>query len=234
MVIAMFLAHLVGDFILQWDALAEWKLRQMRGVIFHCLIILLITTIFALPFEPFWWQGVLFISVFHFLIDTLWFYYRPRYLPALARFTIDQLLHFLIILVALVMGGFLTWNNLWGGITASAAQTPMLTTLLGYAFITMPAWVLLKFAVYGLVKRQPPNFPAGPNKYVGIVERLLITTLIIFGQVLLVPLVTLPRLLMEWPRVTEGGGDTVYIAEFISSITLAVMVGIGLRFLPYL
>jgi hypothetical protein len=28
MVIGMFLAHLVGDYILQWDGLARWKSRE--------------------------------------------------------------------------------------------------------------------------------------------------------------------------------------------------------------
>jgi len=92
----------------------------------------------------------------------------------------------------------------------------------------MPTWVLLKFLVYGLMKGQPPDFPAGPNKYVGIAERVLIATLVAFGQVLLVPLVALPRLVMEWPRVVRGGGDTVYLAELISSMVLAVAVGLGL------
>ena len=35
MVIAMFLAHLVGDYVLQWDELAAWKAREMKGVIVH-------------------------------------------------------------------------------------------------------------------------------------------------------------------------------------------------------
>jgi hypothetical protein len=106
----------------------------------------------------------------------------------------------------------------------------MLTALLGYAFITMPSWVLLKFVVYALVKGQPPNFPAVPNKYVGITERLIITTLVLFGPVLLVPLVALPRLVVEWPRVAKGGNG-VYLAETFSSMALAVGVGIGLNVL---
>ena len=120
------------------------------------------------------------------------------------------------------------WGEMWAGIVTSARQTPLLTALLGYVFITMPTWVLLKFLVYGLMKGQPPDFPAGPNKYVGIAERVLIATLVAFGQVLLVPLVALPRLVMEWPRVVRGGGDTVYLAELISSMVLAVAVGLGL------
>lgn len=228
----MFLAHLVGDFILQWDSLASWKSQSIRGVIVHSLVLAAVTAVFALPFPPYWWQGVLFISVTHFLIDATQFYFRPP-IPPLVRFFIDQLLHFIMILVALAAGGYLQFSTLWADIVAGAEQTPMLTALLGYAFITMPAWVLLKFAVYGLVKGEPPDFPAGPNKYVGIVERLLITTLIIFGQVLIIPLVALPRLIMEWPRVTRAGADVVYLTEFSASIALAVAVGVGLRFFPF-
>lgn len=231
----MFLAHLVGDYVLQWDALADWKSRELKGVIAHCIIILVVTALFALPFDPTWWSGILFISLTHFLIDASQLFARRHVdlpIPALVRFIADQTMHALFILLALVWGGFLVWGNLWGGIVASVQAAPMLTALLGYAFVTMPAWVLLKFAVYGLVKGQPPNFPAGPNKYVGITERLIITTLVLTGQVLLVPLVALPRLLMEWPKVVNGGGDSVYVAELVSSVALAVAVGLGINMLP--
>lgn len=230
MVIAMFLAHLVGDYVLQWDALAQWKAREMRGVIIHSLILLLVTYVFAFPFNPTWWIGVGIIGVSHFLIDAAQFLFKLPVSP-LVRFALDQLAHFFFIIVALVVGGYLVWGNIWGGILESARATPMLTAVLGYAFITMPAWVLLKFVVYALVKGQPPNFPAGPNKFVGITERLIITTLVLFGQVLLVPLVTLPRLIMEWPKVTETGSDGIYVIELISSVMLAVGVGLGLSLL---
>lgn len=230
MVIAMFLAHLVGDYVLQWDALAQWKSREIRGVIIHSLILFAVTALFALPFNPTWWSGILLISLSHFAIDAAQFYIKLPISP-LFRFMLDQTAHFLFIILALVMGGYLIVGNIWGGILASAEATPLLTGLLGYAFITMPAWVLLKFVVYALVKGQPPNFPAGPNKFVGISERLIITTLVLFGQVLLVPLVTLPRLIIEWPKVTKGGGDGIYLTELISSVLLAVGVGIGLSLL---
>lgn len=48
MVIAMYLAHLVGDFILQWDNLAQWKSRELKGVLVHGLIIFLTTWFFSL------------------------------------------------------------------------------------------------------------------------------------------------------------------------------------------
>jgi hypothetical protein len=232
MVMAMILAHLVGDYVLQWDALAQWKSRELRGVIAHSIVLFAVTALFAAFIDPTWWWGVLFISVTHFLVDAAQFYFRPP-IPPLLRFLIDQFLHFLFILIALLAGGYLVWGAIWPGIVADAQSQPLLTALVGYVFITMPTWVLLKFVVYGLVKGQPPDFPAGPSKYVGITERVLITTLVLFGQILLVPLVALPRLMMEWPRVVRGGGDVVYVAELISSVVLAVAVGLGLSALSF-
>lgn len=228
----MFLAHLVGDYVLQWDALAQWKSRELRGVLVHSVVLFAVTALFAFVIEPGWWTGVLLISLSHFAVDAAQFLFRPT-LPPLLRFFIDQFLHFFFILLALAWGGFLTWGNLLGDLAAGARETPLLTALLGYAFITMPTWVLLKFVVYGLVKGEAPDFPAGPNKFVGITERVLITTLVLFGQVLLVPLVALPRLVMEWPRVIRGGGDTVYVAELISSMIMAVAVGLALSTLTF-
>ncbi len=43
MIISMFLAHLVGDYILQWDALALAKSREFKGVLLHSIIIFIVT-----------------------------------------------------------------------------------------------------------------------------------------------------------------------------------------------
>lgn len=225
MIIAMFLAHLMGDYVLQWDSLAQWKAREFQGVVVHSLILAATTAIFAMPFGPGNWIVVLIISLSHFLIDAAQFFHKPKLSPLL-RFSLDQAAHLIFIILALVAGGYLQWGAIVSGIIAGAEATPLLTAILGYAFVTMPAWVLLKYIVYGLVKRQPPNFPAGPNKYVGIVERVIITTLVLFGQAFLVPVVALPRMVMEWPRVSRSEGDRIYMIELISSAFLAVGVGL--------
>ena len=59
MITAMLLAHLVGDYVLQWDALAAWKSRALAGVAVHAAIVTAVTWLFALPFAPDWWQGIL-------------------------------------------------------------------------------------------------------------------------------------------------------------------------------
>ena len=231
MVFAMILAHLVGDYVLQWDKLAAWKSRELKGVLAHCSIVFLVTLLFALPFDRYWWQGVLFISAAHLFIDAIQLYVKLP-VPALARFLLDQLAHFTVIFAALAIGGFLPVASVTAGFAAATQSEQIMLFVLGYAFVTMPAWVLVKFASYGLVQGTAPEFPGRTNKYVEILERVLITTFVLLGQYFLVPLVILPRLFTEWPDVQENGNTTLYLVELLSSITLAVVIGLLLQAVP--
>lgn len=231
MVIAMILAHLVGDYVLQWDALAQMKARSMKGVLIHGAIITAVTWLFALPFGRDWWQGVLFISGTHILIDAAQVNFKPS-IPPVLRFSIDQALHFMMMFTALIVGGYLTVGSIWPDLVAEAMAMPWLAAVTLYAFVTMPAWVLLKFVVYAVVDHSAPDFPAKPSKFVGIAERVLITTLVALGQGLLIPLVTLPRLVTAWPQAKQHELDRVYMTEFLASAGLAIVAGLGVRLLP--
>jgi hypothetical protein len=146
MIIAMFLAHLVGDFVLQWNRLAQWKSRELQGVLVHGLIVTVVTGLFALRFAPGWWQGILFIGIVHTAIDAAQWYYPFPGTP-LVRFLTDQSLHVLVIIIALAAGGYLNLNTAGSGIGFANNQPHILVYVLGCAFLTMPAWVLLKFVV---------------------------------------------------------------------------------------
>ena len=227
MIAAMFLAHLVGDYILQWNSLAAWKSKSLSGVAFHSLIVLVATWLFALFINPAWWPWVLFIAVLHFVIDASQLWVRLPVSP-LARFMLDQLAHFVVILLALSVGGYLdlgqalaTWQTGW-------QQEKALFYLLPFAFVTMPAWVVVKFTAYGLVKGTAPDF-GGNSKYLGMMERILMMVFVALGQFYLVPLVILPRFALEWPEVARREDTAVYLAELLASVTLAVAAGLILR-----
>ena len=228
MILSMLLAHLVADYILQWDSLAAWKARELKGVLVHGLVVTIVTWLFALPFDASWWQGVLFISIVHILIDAVQLYLKPP-IPALFRFALDQLAHFTVIGLALWWGGYLALPALTGQIVTMINSDRLLVYLIAYAFVTMPAWVVVKFLAYGLVKGSPPRFPGISNKYLGILERLLITTFVALGQFVVVPLIAFPRLLLEWPEVMAEQEETaVYMAELLASVSVAVAIGLAL------
>jgi hypothetical protein len=225
MVMAMILAHLVGDYILQWNSLAAWKARELKGVAVHCLMVTAVTLLFALLVDPTFLPWALFISAMHLAIDAAGQRYKLPFSP-LGRFAADQILHFTVITLALVGGGYLDLSILNGRVSTGLQQETLMLYLLGYVFVTMPAWVVVKFTAYGLVKGTPPEF-GGSDKYPAMMERLLIVTFMALGQFYLIPFVPLPRLLMEWPHVAKTDRTAVYLAELLTSVTLAVIVGLA-------
>jgi len=101
---------------------------------------------------------------------------------------------------------------------------------LGYVFVAMPGWILVEFLVYGAINSSAPDFPTVKvYKYVGTLERWLITTLVLLGQFSLAPLVMVPRLALEGPQVFGTSRQMVYVAELLASVALALAVGLALR-----
>jgi hypothetical protein len=105
----MFLAHLVGDYILQWDALARWKSRELKGVLAHGGVVMLVTLAFSLAFNPAWWPWAFAIGLTHTAVDAVWLgnrLWRPGLgLPPVIRLILDQGLHLGIIVADLAASG---------------------------------------------------------------------------------------------------------------------------------
>ena len=228
MIAAMFLAHLVGDFVLQWDRLARWKGRAWQGVVAHGAIVWLVTWAVSAVFDRGWWPWALFIGVTHTLIDMAPLTPAKR-VPAFTRLVADQAVHSFVIVAALAASGYLPASDISAGLAGVAHDQRLQVVLLGYTFLTMPAWILVEFGVYGLVAGTAPDMARAPNKYVGSLERALITTCVLTGQFLLVPLVAAPRLVLEGAQVLGSQRTTVYLSEWLASVTLAVAVGLWLR-----
>jgi len=240
MVLAMLLAHLDGDYILQWDSLSRWKGQSIWGVLVHGSIVTTVTLLFSLPFDPSWWPWALFIGLTHTLLDALELPVRrsmaggKSFLSPVTLFVADQMAHLSIIVLALIGSGYLVPPLLGATLAEATNDNRLLTFLVAYAFLTMPAWIVTKFAVYGLIKRTAPEFSQSIiNKYAAMVERGLIATFVLTGQFIMVPIVALPRVLFEWPQMAQQQTDsqrgTVYLAEVFTSIALAVVIGLGLR-----
>ena len=230
MITAVFLAHLVGDYILQWNALALWKSRALRGVLVHGAIVWLTTWLITALFDPAWWPWALGLGITHTVVDALplWL---GKYVTPLQRFVLDQAAHFSLMLLALGASGYLGEARVAEGLGAALQDYRLLTFTLGYAFITMPAWVLVEFVVYGAVRGPAPDFPPAANKFLGILERGLITTCVVLGQYALVPVVALPRLVFTGRSVlsAQPQRSLPYVAELLTSVALAVAIGLWLR-----
>jgi hypothetical protein len=235
MIVAMLLAHLISDYIVQWDALAQWKSRALTGALVHGAIVSTVTVGMAVMIDPVWWPWAVFIGLTHTAIDVNWVWINRRFaarsgLYALVRLMIDQTAHLAIIAIALIASGALRTSTLIVDILSALHTYRPLAIVLGYAFVTLPAWILIEFTFYGLVNGSAPDFThARRNKYVGSLERGLITTFVLLGQFVLVPIVALPRLIFDSPHIIGRQRSTLYVAEWLGSMAVAVLIGLGLK-----
>jgi len=245
MILAILLAHLFGDYILQWDNLSLWKSKRLSGVLIHGLIVTGATLIFALLIDPSWWPWAILIGLIHTLVDALELPVRRRMASqqngkgALTLFVADQTAHLTIIALALIGSGYLEAPNLTDGVIAASYDNKLLAFALGYAFLTMPAWIIIRFFTCGFMNGTAPDFSMRlGGKYLSMLERGLILTLVLFGQFILIPLAALPRLIMEWSQpagqtagyqASVGRRGALYVAELLASIALTVAIGLALR-----
>lgn len=241
----MLLAHLFGDYILQWDNLSLWKSKQLSGVLLHGLIVLSVTLLFALLIDPSWWPWAVLIGFTHTLIDALELPIRRRMASqqsgkgALALFIADQSAHLTIIALTLIWSGYLKAPNVADEVIAASYDNKLLAFAAGYAFLTMPAWILTRFFICGFMNGTAPDFSMRlGGKYLSMLERGLILTFILFGQFILIPLATLPRLIHDGAIVSDrhighrqvfSRQGALYMAELLFSVALAVAIGLALR-----
>ncbi len=221
----MLLAHVLGDYVLQTNALARWKSRSALGVVAHGLLVTIATMGCALMVVPSWWPYALLIGIIHTLID----FVRARLIVVthptteLLWYLGDQFAHLTTIGLMILVSGVQTQTEM--------THSP--GVLLAVLILLQPAWVMLRFvvrAVWGATAAPPLG--AG-DKVIPMLERVLIAGLAFAGYGYLAPLILLPRHLGR----LQMHGDTIIIrfvyithwAETLLGTGLALSVGWALR-----
>ena len=159
-------SHLLGDFYLQSDTMAEAKLHSTRMVMVHSLL-------YAIPFVP-----LLFCSPFlfatlvlsHLCIDLFRLGGRGR-----AFFVVDQLLHLAFLFVATASVSV----SLPPQVLAYGNQIVIAVYLLA---IGKPVSVMFVRLFSALRPENLPGSTGGAGKTIGYLERLLLACLLLAGQ----------------------------------------------------
>jgi len=228
MLAMLIFAHLLGDYLLQFNFLARWKARSLWGVAAHGGIVTLTTVACSSLVDPGWWRYAALIGVTHTLIDIV----RARLIHTqnttgdLLYYLLDQAIHIGIIILTVILRP----ANVIG---VYALAPKMLVLVIGYLLLLQPAWVLLRFIVRGIWGPEAAPHLGTGEKYEPMIERVLIASFILTGQITLVPLVLLPRRLMAVRVQNNGLGILMQLtghwAETLLSVLLAVGVGLILR-----
>jgi hypothetical protein len=227
---AAFLAHLLGDYVFQTDRIAMWKSRSVWGVLAHAGIVTFFTWLCALPFALHWWPYAMLIGALHAAIDVARTHVgKTSPTTTLYLFLLDQALHALVIVLVVSWSGWLTPRAAETVIGTWLQEDNRLLFVLGYAALSMPAWVAIHFVIRG-TGAESKSLPGRPGeRYLGMMERGLIATFVMLGQFLLVPLVVAPRLALDGEYAHLETDRIGYLGELLVSVGLAIAVGLFLR-----
>ena len=220
--IKLILAHLLTDFVFQpgsWIESRNKKHFQSAYLYLHGLI----TAVVALLLIGFhyWWVALIILAT-HILIDG-WKSYRPIQTK---YFLIDQCLHLIVILVC----WYFIFLNKEDLIAAwDIINTPKtLVGITAYVFVSFPAGILIG-QLTKKWREQIADAPALGNagKWIGIIERIVILTLVFNHQYEAIGLLIAAKSLLRFSEANRPEIKTEYLLiGTLISITIAILTGL--------
>jgi hypothetical protein len=221
--IQMILAHLLTDFVLQPTSWVESRNKKhFRSA--HLYLHGGVTALAALLLTGFqYWWAVLVVLVTHIIIDG-WKSYRPRQTK---YFLIDQCLHLLVILACWYVIFIDTQDvvSAWQLINTK----DHLIVITAYVVVCQPAAI----GIGQLTKKwreqiTDPVTLGNAGKWIGIIERIVILTLVFNHQYEAIGLLIAAKSLLRFSEANRPEIKTEYLLiGTLISITLAIVTGLA-------
>ena len=220
--VKMILAHLLSDFILQPKSWIHGRNNKHFASPFLYLhgMVTAVTALLLVGFQ--YWLAILVIMITHILIDG-WKSYQKE---DVKYFLLDQLFHFLVILVCWYVI-FLYPDDLvaaWEEI--SDKDSIILAT--AYVFVTFPTGIFISQVTKKWRDRITDGTTLGnAGKWIGIIERVIILTLVIQNQYEAIGLLIAAKSLLRFNEANRPEIKTEYLLiGTLISISLSILTGL--------
>ena len=176
LLIKLFLAHLIGDFVFQSKKSVEAKeKKKLKSPVLYIHVAIHIALLFLILWDMTLWPIILTIGVTHFIIDASKLLFQKKKTRRL-WFFIDQLLHVIILFSAY----YLFTDNSFNYESIFTENTLLLITCV--LFLTQPVSILMMtiFSKWNIEKLTSGNESLkDAGRYIGMLERLLVLVFII-------------------------------------------------------
>ncbi len=223
--VKLFLAHLVGDFLLQpnlWVLHKEKHKIKSKYVYLHVLIHFLL--ILLLLWDLSYWGVALLIAVSHYVIDLLKLYTSPLFKHGNIPFFIDQLLHVLVLYICAYYGNF--WEH-----TITLSERIDWQLVAGAVFVSFPTAIIMGKLLERMSAQIELDHESLPNagKYIGIIERLFVFLFILLGKWEAIGLLITAKSVFRFNDLKESNNRklTEYILiGTLTSFGIAILTGL--------
>lgn len=176
--IKLFLAHLIGDFVLQptrWVVHKESNKIRSRFLYLHIVVHFAVTMLLLWDYG--YWKMALIIVGSHYFIDLGKLYSNPLFPNKAIPFFIDQLLHVIVLFICAYYG------NVFGQMMSiiNSMDWALVTAVV---FLSFPSAIIMTRLMEGMSDKIELDHKSLPNagKYIGIIERLFVLVFIILGR----------------------------------------------------
>ncbi len=221
----LFLAHIIGDFLLQpkrWVIQKEAKKAASGFLYLHILIHFLVIILLLWDIE--YWKTALIIALSHYVIDLLKIYATPLFKNKSIPFFIDQFLHIAVLYICAY------YSNLMDH-TITLIQQIDWALLTAIVFVTYPAAIIMSILLEGMSNQINLDHKSLPNagKYIGIIERLFVLIFIIMGRWEAIGLLITAKSVFRFNDLKESNSRklTEYILiGTLLSFGIAILTGI--------
>ncbi|MBN1464612.1 DUF3307 domain-containing protein [candidate division KSB1 bacterium] len=203
---SLLLAHVIGDFPLQTDAIFRLKTRYSWGVLPHVLICSIVNTLVLIPYlsNIRTWMAIFLLGFIHIVLDRTKISVSEKISrDNFFQFFIDQALHvFSVWLVALWLSK--TVNREDYAVVGILANRDLIIQLTAYIFAAFAGVPIIFYALKFWLKFKhsalPVLYPNFLQRVPGYFERFLATLGVVWsGWWLLLTIgAFLPRLILKW------------------------------------
>jgi hypothetical protein len=236
--------HVVADFLLQGERLAQRKNVALGALLAHAGLVLVAQLLLLVPFAApgarlSWLLAVSAgLAAFHLVVDRVKAPLERRGRRVLTLFFIDQAVHVAALIVSwrllLARGvgeGFLVPGS-WLGPIAGWSLLLAGVSFNGNGGTAIVRKLLERYAGELPEVPEPEEIPPGTyemGRTIGVLERLLVFLLVVLYQWGALGLVLAAKSLARWPEFRERHFAEYYLIGTLASILVAVVTGLVVR-----
>lgn len=226
----LFVAHLVGDFVLQPNKWTKEKAtKQIRSKYLYIHAILHGFLVYVIVAE--WNQFLLptLVLVTHWGIDLFKSYRKPLF----KWFLIDQIVH-LVSIVLIWLFIYRQFNIFFESLSDLMQNNRFWWVILGYLFISYPTAIIINLATQKWQKefKEKKNSLHNAGKWIGILERVLTLTFILVNQFAAIGFLIAAKSIFRFGDLTNGKERklTEYILiGTLLSFTITILIGVCIK-----
>lgn len=231
LILVLTIGHLIGDFLFQTEKIVLWKQKELKGIVFHGIIVALAMGLVLLPFYPQLYWLVAIQGLFHILID--WGKIKISFpIPGqeLISFLLDQFMHLGVILGSVY---FLVATERELQPVQEISET-LLYIITAYLVATVFAAIFLQVIVNQIFpqpRKQP--FLFWQSRFTGLIERILVTTSILSSSFFLLIIGFLITPAAYYFKYLQQEERRRIWCRYIFSLSWAVLIALTLKLIIY-